>query len=401
MKDITDELQARIDASARAGGGEVVGSIPEGLPSIGLPKISWDMIGSLISAAIALPEHTTFLARALKVLPQEIERQILADGCHCERSPAQLLAVLQDLTDIRALLKAGQAPQPPSLGQAIDRIAPALRALRHPDGGLALFNGGKEMESGLIDLALAQAGRATRGPSAMYQGGFQRIQAGKSVLIADCGVPAPPKLDRFAHAGTLSFEFSVGKDRMIVNCGAVPYAVGDWYDACRRTAAHSTLEIAETDSSELLATGLGHRPSKVEVSRQEGDRGQYLEASHDGYARPFGAIHLRRLFMSLNGEDIRGEDVIKAATPQPFTIRFHLHPAVKVEMKQDGEGVLLLLPSGPGWELRAAGARLALAESIYLGGTELRRSNQIVLTGMSDPDEPVKWAITKATQRLL
>jgi SulP family sulfate permease len=36
------------------GGGEVVGRIPEGLPSVGLPKFSWDMIGSLLSAAIII-----------------------------------------------------------------------------------------------------------------------------------------------------------------------------------------------------------------------------------------------------------------------------------------------------------------------------------------------------------
>ncbi len=36
------------------GGGEVVGRIPEGLPSIGLPKFSLEMIGSLLSAAIVI-----------------------------------------------------------------------------------------------------------------------------------------------------------------------------------------------------------------------------------------------------------------------------------------------------------------------------------------------------------
>lgn len=37
-----------------AGGGEVVGSVPAGLPSIGLPKISWEQIGGLLSAAIVI-----------------------------------------------------------------------------------------------------------------------------------------------------------------------------------------------------------------------------------------------------------------------------------------------------------------------------------------------------------
>ncbi len=36
------------------GGGEVVGKVPEGLPSISAPQISWSMIGSLLSAAIVI-----------------------------------------------------------------------------------------------------------------------------------------------------------------------------------------------------------------------------------------------------------------------------------------------------------------------------------------------------------
>ncbi|TRZ98753.1 MAG: SulP family inorganic anion transporter [Rhodocyclaceae bacterium] len=36
------------------GGGEVVGNVPQGLPSVGMPKMSWDMLGSLLSAAIVI-----------------------------------------------------------------------------------------------------------------------------------------------------------------------------------------------------------------------------------------------------------------------------------------------------------------------------------------------------------
>lgn len=42
------------DGFKLVGGGEVVGRIPEGLPSVGMPKISWEMIGSLLSAAIVI-----------------------------------------------------------------------------------------------------------------------------------------------------------------------------------------------------------------------------------------------------------------------------------------------------------------------------------------------------------
>ena len=36
------------------GGGEVVGKVPQGLPSVGMPAVSWDMLGSLLSAAIVI-----------------------------------------------------------------------------------------------------------------------------------------------------------------------------------------------------------------------------------------------------------------------------------------------------------------------------------------------------------
>jgi uncharacterized heparinase superfamily protein len=320
---------------------------------------------------------------------------VLPDGSHCERSPALLMSALQDLTEIRALLQAAQAQPPTALGSAIERMAMALRVLRHGDGGLALFNGSKEENAALVDLVLTQAGRGGRAPNALNDGGFHRLQAGRTVLIIDCDAPAPPKIDRYAHAGALSFELSVGRDRMIVNLGAAPAAGNEWRDATRATAAHSTLVIADTSSSELRPEGLGRRPENVEVQRQEANGAHWLEASHDGWLKPLGAIHRRRLYVAESGEDIRGEDAVEGESPQPYTVRFHLHPDVTASLQQDGEAVLLRLPSGSGWRLRAEGARMTLEESLYLGGTEPRRTEQVVLTGYQDGPQQVKWAITK------
>jgi uncharacterized heparinase superfamily protein len=267
--------------------------------------------------------------------------------------------------------------------------------MRHGDGGLALFNGSKEESHTLIELVLTQAGRGGRGPSALVDGGFHRLQAGRSVLIVDCGAPPPAGVDRHAHAGTLSMELSIGRDRLIVNCGAFPAGPAEWRDAARATAAHSTLIIADTNSSELKPDGLGRRPTIVEFQRQEANGAHWLEAHHDGWRKPFGAVHRRRMYMAESGEDIRGEDVVEAAEPQPFTLRFHLHPDVQANLQQDGETVLLRLRAGGGWRLRADGAKVALEESIYLGGPEPRRTEQVVLTGYADGPQHVKWAITK------
>jgi uncharacterized heparinase superfamily protein len=269
-----------------------------------------------------------------------------------------------------------------------------LRTLRHGDGGLALFNGTRDEHATVVEQVLTQAGRASRAPAALPDAGFHRLNTGRTVLIVDAGPPPPHGVDRLSHAGTLSFELSIGRERLVVNCGAAPLGNGAWIDAARATAAHSTLVIADTSSSEIKPQGLGRRPERVTVERNEANGAHWLEASHDGYRKPFGAIHRRRLYLAESGGDIRGEDVIEAATPQPFTIRFHLHPGVTASMVQDGEGALLRLPSG-GWRLRAEGAKMSLEESIYLGGPEPRRSEQVVLTGMQDGPQHVKWAITK------
>ena len=133
----------------------------------------------------------------------------------------------------------------------------------------------------------------------------------------------------------------------------------------------------------------------MDVQQQQANGAHWLEASHDGWRKPFGALHRRRLYMAESGEDIRGEDAVEAPTPQPFTLRFHLHPNVSASLQQDGEAVLLRLAGGAGWRFRADGVRMALEESVYLGGPEPRRSEQVVLSSPMDGPQQVKWAISK------
>lgn len=372
------------------------GALAAALPAEMMDARAFAALRGLAVAGVALPGAEAYLARALRFLEQEIARQVLPDGGHVERSPAALLAVLQDLLEIRGLVGAVRQPVPEGLAAAIERMTPALAALRHGDGGPVLFNGTREDLAGALSAAFSQAPPRGRAAPRLIQTGFERLAAGRTVLVIDTGAPPPKGQDRLSHAGTLAFEMSVGRDRLIVNCGAAPAAGAAWRDALRATAAHSTLVIADVNSSELREGGLGRRPEQVSVQRHEASGAHWLDASHDGWKKPFGAIHRRRLYLGESGEDIRGEDSIEAPTPQPFSIRFHLHPDVDASLQQDGSGVLLRTPSGTGWVLRAEGARLALEESIYAGAAEPRRSEQVVLSGAPE-DGPclVKWAISK------
>ena len=182
-------------------------------------------------------------------------RQLLADGGHVERSPAVQLAVLRDLVRYPRIALHAAGRQPPSdLALAIEHMAPVLRMFQSGDGGLALFNDSDEGPAGAVDLTLLRAdAKATRA----RQRAPERLPAPRrrsGVVLVDAGVPPPPGLDAHAHAGTLSFEFSHGKERLIVNCGAQP-ADGEWRLAQRSTAAHSTLAVDDTNSSMLMPDG--------------------------------------------------------------------------------------------------------------------------------------------------
>ncbi|HTO81836.1 MAG TPA: heparinase II/III family protein [Methylomirabilota bacterium] len=359
-------------------------------------------IVGMMHAGLAVPRGEVLLARGRRLLEREIRRQILPDGGHRERSPGVQLAVLRLFTGLRGALSASGQPVPAALDEAIAGVAQLLRLFQHGDGGLALFNDSNEEEDWLVDMALARANPSHAGSKGLVlkeapESGFQRLVANRTLVIVDAGQPAPPGVDHHAHAGTLAFEMSVGRERLIVNCGAHA-GHADWWAAQRSTAAHSTLVIAESNSSILAPEGgLVRGPRLVTCRREEAEGSSWLDMSHDGYAANLDLIHRRRLFLAANGEDLRGEDRLTGRGRKPFAIRFHLHPSVSASMAQNGQAALLRLPSGAGWRLRATGAPVSLEESVYLGRRgESRKTLQVVVSGdKGDEDAVVKWAIAR------
>lgn len=345
------------------------------------------------------------LEQSLSRLAKFVKRYVLHDGIVVERAPHLQLAVLRHLLDVRAALASAERRAPAELLAAIDRMAPMLRFFRHGDGGLALFNGTWEGDRRMIDLVLARSSSGEAAPAMALVSGFQRLVAGTSLVIADAGSPPGRGMDGIAHAGTLSFEMSAAHERLIVNCGTYPGAPRDWQHFMRYTAAHSTAVVDDTNSTEITDHGsLEYRAGNVLIDRADEGGAQWLDMCHDGYRSLYGIIHRRRLWLSPDGGDLRGEDSFLGYDGRPITVpdqrfiaRFHLHPTVKATLAQSGQAVLMRLPSGRGWKLRASGAGIGLAESIYLGEEgRVRRTEQIVLVGQVPVEGiTVKWALTR------
>ncbi|MFQ5957741.1 MAG: heparinase II/III family protein [Alphaproteobacteria bacterium] len=357
-------------------------------------------IKGLVFGALCLPGGERQLAQGLRLLDHELGRQILADGGHVARSPSAHFRVFRDLVETRTALISAQRPVPETLMRVIDRMAPMLRFFRHGDGGLALFNDSNEEDPAAIDVALGLGEATGKPPSRAPHTGFERLAARRTLLLADTGRP-PALPSRHTHAGPLSFELSVGKERVIVNCGAYAGDRPAWREAQRATAAHSTVTVDDTNAVEIDAGGAVARPPRVTCARHEDGGNVWLDATHDGYREAFGLVHRRRLYLSAEGNDLRGEDSLSGPGGKSFAVRFHLHPDVKASLVGDGAGALLRLPGGDGWRLRASGCAMQLAESVYLGRDgEMKRCEQVVLTGpLKGEKTTIKWALSEVGER--
>jgi len=364
----------------------------------GLPRLA--ALRGLI-AALAAQVLDRALARALAHFAREIETQILADGGHVTRNPEAQLASLRYLVDARAALAASHNEIHGAIQQAIDRAAPMLRFFRHGDGRFALFNGANEADGTIIDRVLNRADAKGRAPATAPHCGYERLRAGHSLVLFDCGKPPPAGLDLDYHAGALAFEMSYGRERLIVNCGAYHGPSMEWRGALRATAAHSTLIAADTSSVEFRADGsVASGPQEVTAMRAEDAGAQWVAASHDGFKKNLGLTHARQLFLAADGEDLRGEDRLTGRSGQGFAIRFHLHPSVQASLTQDGNAVLLRLPGGAGWRLRMQGAVLSIGESIYVGAGGTKKTRQIVLDGhVGSNGAIVKWALRREARK--
>ena len=378
-------------------------SAPEGFARL-------EAAAALALSGACLDDSPKRLADGLKLLEEEIGKQILPDGGHASRSPEALLEAHNLLLMVGDALTAIGQPTPPSIRNAHDRMAPMLRFFRMGDGTLAMFNGGNEGDAKMVESLLARD--AVRGQPFAFapHSGFHRMAAGRAFLVLDCGKTPEGVFANTAHAGCLSFEFSAGGQRLIVNCGSAPGWQKQWGASLRATAAHSTVTLADTSMAAVLSgmasNYIGPRlldgPTAIETSRRDTPQGPLVEATHNGYEPVFGVLHQRRLALSSDGLRLAGEDRLvrrsglrRGTGGIPFASRFHVHPDVRLSPNQAG-GVLLKLPSGEGWRFQSPGHDVVIDESVYVGSGQVRKAEQFVIGGTVGHEAvEINWSLEK------
>lgn len=360
-------------------------------------------------ASLCLPSSTTLLRSASNTLDEELNDQIFKDGGHISRNPQTVLNILADLLPLRqTYINLGSA-LPLAMLPAIDRMFVALRFFRHSSGEIALFNGATHTSANFLMSILQNDETGAQSPVNLPQSGFTRLEAGKSIVLMDNGYSPKGTVSRKAHAGCLSFEFSNGANRLIVNSGAPRYQIARFGEFARLTAAHSALVIENTSSSrvsesEFLGPIFVHGPKEIILEDLSNEDHMGIRAAHDGYLKAYGLIHQRQIRLDRDGKSLSGLDIIdrsddaKGASSigREIDIRFHIHPSVQLEQLTDGS-VLLNTHDGDRWIFNAT-VKPKIEQDIFFAdvlGT--RGSEQICVSFNSSEHHRIAW-ILKAVE---
>ncbi|MCI4665727.1 MAG: heparinase II/III family protein [Neomegalonema sp.] len=390
----------------------------------GLPAI---LVGvAIVEASISLESTATRYELAAARLDQILEVSLLEDGGVVGRSPLDALIALEQLGLMLVRCDEAGAPASAAMRDAPNRLGRALRFFRAADGGLPVFHGSYEAADGRLDAALTRYKLPAEPARELPQSGYVKMVGGRVAVMVDAASASTVAPDR-AHASALSFELTSGRRRVVVNSGSGEHLANEWTRSCRAAPAHTTITlegqsfVTETPTQDAFngddAIGLAG-PLTVTCDRKEERNGVWVLASHDGYIEEFGALVTRRLFLSAEGGDFRGEDTVRAEGAAASKVqqrrlaklprsqrekgfaaeaRFHLHPELSAALVADGEAATLRLPHGEVWVMRQAGGLLSIEESVYLGrwGRPEKTSALLIRFDVGEDGGRVRWAFRR------
>jgi uncharacterized heparinase superfamily protein len=359
--------------------------------AVGLDRITaWS---GVIAAGLLVQGGVPRLARGEAGLGRALSAAQFDDGGLISRSPFEQALLVDRMGLLRACYLAAKQIIPEGIEAAAQASLAALHGVTMGDGALSSWQGCNPGDAARLTALIEGSGLRAR-PLRQARGwGYQRMSALGTIVVIDAAPPPSQKMADQGSASTLAFELSDGGQRLVVNCGGpgpLPTDLSDdLVNGLRTTAAHSTLVLADTNSTNILADGsLGKGVEDVTIDRTEDNDASRLEAGHDGYVRSFGMVHKRSLMLGNDGKELRGADQLiargrkKIRESAPYAVRFHLAPGVEGTITADDMGAILRSKGAPAWNFRCRGGNLALEESLWIDGRgRINPTSQLVIVG--------------------
>jgi uncharacterized heparinase superfamily protein len=321
-------------------------------------------------------EANAWLAKGLHILAREVPEQVLLDGGHFERSTMYHALALEDMLDLvnaaksfASRLSTAQQLQVADWPQRACAMLAWLQTMCHPDSEISLFN---DAAFGIAPSTAELDAYAHRvlpdGPKPLAptfahlpDSGYVRLAHGPAVALLDVAPVGPDYLPGHAHADTLCFELSVGKQRVLVNSGTSCYGNSPERLRQRGTAAHNTVVVDGRDSSEVWGGFRVARrayPVRLSIRHESNDSTTQVSCAHNGYGhRHNKPVHHRTWHMDEHGLTVMDRVDGPHHTAEA---RYHFHPDLQVQMHPNQKEGTALLPAGikVTWQLEHGQAKL-------------------------------------------
>lgn len=316
-----------------------------------------------VGAFLKCERSPVYLKKGLSLLNREINEQFLKDGGHFERSPMYHEILLWDLFDLITLAQTSGNPELEEYVNEWRSVAQKamhwLSVMTHPDNEISFFNDAAigiapsprilSDYAQLCDLDLEE-NKLGHSVFTLEESGYSRIEMPGHVVLFDHAAIGPGYLPGHAHADSLSIEWSVGNQRVLVNSGTSLYGVNAERLRQRQTAAHNTVVVNDQDSSEVWGGfRVARRANCVLEFVSECTNRIDIQAYHDGYRRLKGRpIHRRRL--TVTKDSLTVTDSLTGVFDKAYAV-YHFHPDMKLRqldnftLKIDLDGPKILVES--------------------------------------------------------
>lgn len=295
-------------------------------------------------------EACKWFNKGIKILERELNEQILPDGGQFERSPMYHALAFEDILDLLNItntfinkLTKEQKTKISTFPNLAKSMYQWLEIMCHPDGEISFFNDSafdvtpsiSELDAYAKRLGIEASSTINRNVHLLKDSGYIRIKSDSAITLLDVAKIGPDYLPGHGHADTLSFEMSIGDQRVIVNSGTSCYGSSSERLRQRGTLSHNTVSINGENSSEVWGGFRVARrayPKELKILDSQTDNNIEVQCSHDGYARLKGKpIHRRSWLFKEHALEIK--DSIRGKYETAVS-RFHFHPSLTIVMDE-------------------------------------------------------------------
>lgn len=352
-------------------------------------------------ARICFLEERNHLKSLMTTLEVILEKDFYKDGGHIGRNPSFQLKIVDELIQLRELAVNSGIALPKNIQSVISLSVDYLNFMRHPDGGLAIFNGSYESDAEYIDTILdTDISRVKNSKFCKLKDtGYYRLNAPNMTVITD--LQTFDSRHQYDYQSMLAFELSIGNQRVFINCGSGDELGHDWVKALQQPAAHNmpVIDIQGIIPSLKAPMIMGKKIMHPLIATNS--QGTILEAAQSYEFGKSGHItHHRHITLFKTGKILRGEDTFymvqndkKTPTNNPDCyIRFHL--GTHITAKSSGTSVILTIPHQGEWMFTVGSGKIILEPSIYLGKATPQETKQIVVKlSLNKPQIKFRWTL--------